>query len=326
MFAQLSGEQISALVHQVFPNVSVLSRDVPSSKHIDLSYHLKLSNLMDTTLKVYSDASAADREIHLLRMLTNETGVPVPRVLFFAERLPDEIGLDDLARSWALLARLPGHPLSEVIDTLDDWESESVGYEMGRYVGHIHQIPLDEFGPLFGSGPHNHQREKGYVLSQATEWLEACARDELLPAAVLDRLQHYFAGTDLLQRRRACLIHGDLSPADIIVERGATGYHVTGILDLTHAMGGSPELDMGKLLAWYIQDSPSLQKGFLDGYTEAGELGAKFWQRLVLYQAFASLEALLDAHQCGLIDQAQAYKDLLSRYVDELAQQATWQL
>jgi aminoglycoside phosphotransferase (APT) family kinase protein len=201
-----------------------------------------------------------------------------------------------------------------------------VGYEIGRYLGHIHQIPLDEFGTLFAASPHNHEREKGYVLSQATEWLEACAKEELLPAETLDTLQQHLAGTDVLDRRRACLIHGNLGPANIVVERGATGYHVTGILDFTHALGGSPELDMSKLLAWYIKDSPSLQKGFLDGYTEVGELEAKFWERLVIYQVLVSLGALLAAHRQGQLEQEQIHRKQVDRFLDELYQQKSQQL
>jgi aminoglycoside phosphotransferase (APT) family kinase protein len=201
-----------------------------------------------------------------------------------------------------------------------------VGYEIGRYLGHIHQIPLDEFGALFATSPHNHEREKGYVLSQATEWLEACAKEELLPDETLDALQQRFAETDVLDRRRACLIHGNLGPANIVVERGATGYHVTGILDFTHALGGSPELDMSKLLAWHIKDSPSLQKGLLDGYTEVGELEARFWERLVLYQVLVSLGALLSAHRRDQLEQAQIHRKQVNRYLDELQQQKSQQL
>jgi aminoglycoside phosphotransferase (APT) family kinase protein len=321
--ASLSPEQLSTLVHQVFADADIVSsKALTSSNRADLVYQLQLSNLVHTDLKVYSDASAADLEVRLLRMMTNETGVPVPRVLHFAEQMPPQVGLDVPACSWALLARLPGQPLSEVIDTLDDWESESIGYEMGRYLGHIHQIPLDEFGTLFAASSHSHSREKGYVLSQLAEWLETCATEDLLPKTTLDTIQHRFAGTDLLDRRRACLIHGNLAPGNIVVERGATGYHVTGITGFTDALGGSPELDMSKLLVWRLQNSPGFQKGFLDGYTEAGELGAKFWERLALYQMFVSLGSLCHAHQQGWPEQVQSYRSQVDRYLDELGRQS----
>ena len=101
---------------------------------------------------------------------------------------------------------------------------------------------------------------------------------------------------------------------------------MTGILDFTHALGGSPELDMSKLLAWHIKDSPSLQKGFLDGYTEVGELEAKFWERLVIYQVLVSLGALLVAHQQGQLEQERIHRKQVNRFLDELYQQKSQQL
>ena len=61
-------------------------------------------------------------------------------------------------------------------------------------------------------------------------------------------------------------------------------------------------------------------QGFLDGYAEVGELGAKFWERLLLYQLFATLGALLDAHRRALVEQTQTYKRTLQKCMDELAQ------
>jgi len=312
-------QEISELVRQVFPKARVVSSETMPGQAGYLQFRLQLDNLIDTTLKIYAHDESATKEVRLLRMVTNETGVPVPRVLHFAEAGQGQGEHSDRSLPWALFARLPGHPLSDLSGTLDAWESESVGYEVGRYLGHIHQIPLDEFGALFAPSPHNHWSEKGYVLSQIAEWLEDCATEELLVQEPQEAIRQAFAETELLDRRRACLVHGDLVPANITVEQGATGYHVTGITGFSRAMGGSPELDIGWLFAQQAQHAPSFRKGFLDGYTEAGELGARFWDRLALYQVFACVDALLLAHRQQQIERVQQYRTQVNDYLGEIA-------
>lgn len=313
--ADLTPEQISVLVHQPFPDADIVSIERIAGTHTHLYYRLQLDNLMDTVLKVYSSGHAAhapDQEIRLLRMLTSETGVPVSRVLHFADH-PKSV---DASHSWALLTYLPGQPLSAIIDTLDDGERESVGYEMGRYLAHIHQLSLARFGALFLPGPYDHISEKGYVLAQTRQWLEECAQAELLDKEVSTALYRHFEETALLHRRQACLIHGDFRVKNVLVEPGATGHHVTGILNYTHALGGSPELDVSRLFSWDLQTTPAAQKGFLDGYADFGELSARFWERLSLYQSFISLHALLLAHQLEQVQLEQMCRERISQYVD----------
>jgi aminoglycoside phosphotransferase (APT) family kinase protein len=285
------------LVHQVFPDAEVVSSYLFAGEHSNLNFELHLTNLMTgTVLKVYLEGSygeSARKETRLLQMLTSETGVPVPRVL----HLDDSCDL--IPHPWALVTRLPGQRLSEIVDTLDDWELESIGYEMGRYLGHIHQIPLDEFGELFAPDPQNHATEKGHIVAKVAEWLHICSEESLLPVETADALHHLFAGTQLLNRRQACLLHGDFRTENAIVERGTTGYHVTGILEFAYARGGSPELDIAKLFAQSSEGSPAFEKGFLDGYVESGELVAQFWERLRLYQALVCLEQVALAPEKG---------------------------
>jgi aminoglycoside phosphotransferase (APT) family kinase protein len=189
------------------------------------------------------------------------------------------------------------------------WEDlATIGYEAGRYLGRIHQIPLDVFGEFWPDashvpGPHQHaadqsiRHEKAYLLSQVAPWLEACAGQALLPAETIEALGQLFARTELLDRGQACLIHGAYDAHSVIVERGTTGYHVTGILDLEHAIGGSPELDMSYFLGYRFEKETTFQgervrKEFLDGYAESGEIRADFWDRLRIYQLFTCLRCI----------------------------------
>ena len=320
---QLSPDQILHHVRVVFADADVVSSTIFPGRHANLNYGLELVNpTMSAVLKVYLPSVAGHaprKETQLLRLLTSETGVPVPRVLHFEESLHSKDPADAQSPvAWALHTRLPGQSLHQMWDTLADWELGTIGYEMGRYLGHIHQIPLEDFGEIFVPDPQNAPSEREYVIARVNQWLAACARHQLLSVRTLHTLGQVFADTELLERRQACLTHGDYRVENIIVERGATGHHVTGILELEHAKGGSPELDMSKLFIQHYRSSPTLQKDFLDGYAEAGELGAHFWERLRLYQSFSHLEAILQAHdreQGGLEEE---HRQRLSQLADQL--------
>jgi aminoglycoside phosphotransferase (APT) family kinase protein len=267
--------------------------------HASLHYYLELDNLMVASVKLYArdDSDLAQNEIKLLQMVTSETGVPVPRVLHYDRQLPYQTDAEPHDTPWAMLTWLPGQPLAKVMNGMDSWELESVGYEMGRYLGHIHQLSLDEFGQLFQDGPYNHVREQTYVVAQTKDWIDRCAAAQVLSRDALDALGKAFTHTKLLNRRQACLVHGGFAPPHIMVERGATGFHVTGILDFTQAQASGPEQDMVLLLEPSFRETPRFRKGFLDGYAESGELSATFWDRLRLYGLFTSLHGLLRAYE-----------------------------
>jgi aminoglycoside phosphotransferase (APT) family kinase protein len=309
----LTDTEIAGLVRQAFPDAAIQSHRRISGQHAHLCYHLELDNLIQAALKLYLNDGLvrAEREIRLLRLITSETGVPVPRVLHYADRPLDR------ATPWALLTWLSGQTFAQLKPMMDDWELEAAGYEIGRYLGHIHQIRLDQFGTLFEDGPHNHIREKAHLLSLAKTWLDRCAADSVLSRPTIEALEQTFARTDLLDRRQACLVHGRFEPRHIILERGATGYHVTGIVDFTLAQAGSPEQDMVLLLDPGFQQAPTFQKGFLDGYAESGELPATFWDRLKIYRLFAALERLLRAHEREQFDRVKTQADRIDRYLHD---------
>jgi len=293
----LTDERALCVVHTLFPSAGVASwQPVPGERENAL--YALLSDGTEMVLKIYAAGADPDdctREVHLLRILTAETGVPVPRVLHHGTQLPWEQAGEG-SYPWVLLSRLPGIPLLQVMGELEDAELEAVGYELGRYLAHLHQIPLDAFGCVFGSGPHDRAKEKEHVLSQVIDWLAQCEKIDLLAPETRSQLRRRFEETGLLDRHQACLAHAALSTRNVMVEGAVTGYHVTGLLDLAHAQGSSPELDMARLFAWDFQAVPVARKGFLDGYTEAGELSPRFWERLRLYQVFVALDILLKAH------------------------------
>lgn len=284
-----SDEQILAMVRQVFPQAELVFAAPFPGRHQNLNYDLKIRNpTMDLAIKVYQNE--ADQkpwlEARLLHLLTSETGVPVPRVLCFDDSgsmIPDP---------WLLCTRLPGQPLSDVIGEMDEWALEAIGYEMGRYMSRIHQIPLDSFGDLFGSESEGSvfEHEKAFVVDLADRCLTACLAAQILQPAEADHIRQIFETSKVLTSSQACLIHGQYTPDNLIVEFSVTDYHITGVLDLTQAQASALEHDMSRLFNRWFEDKAPLQKGFLDGYTESAGMQARFWERLNLYRLLDYLE------------------------------------
>ncbi len=290
----LAGEQILTLVRQAFADADLVSAQLYAGVHANLNYAVTLSNPpMDVAIKVYLDPTDQKpwKEVYLLRRLTSETGVPVPRVLHFDDSNAH------LAFPWMLCTRLPGQPLSTILGSMDTWEQEAIGYEMGRYLGHIHQIPLDAFGEFFDPALPRYPNEREFVFAQIRQLTGECTANKLLSEAQASAIRQAFEQANVFDRQRACLIHGNFVPPKIIVERGKSDYHISGLVGFEHALAASPEQDESQLFNWSFQGKPTLEKGFLDGYIEASELGAQFWPRIHFYRIYAYLQRILDTYR-----------------------------
>ncbi len=314
MHGPLSQQDISGITGRLFPNVKLVGYDYLPGDSTAGHYALQLENLTELTLKVYAPGipeRIPDQEVRLLRLLTSETGVPVPRVLLASEGISTE-----KAPRWVLLSHLPGQPLAQVRDTLETWDLESLGYEAGRYLAHIHQITVDTFGTLFADDPDSEVREKAYILVEVDRCLTKCLDHGLLNRTTAQDLRTRLTDTEFLVRREPCLLHGDFQSPNLIVEQGVTGHHITGIRDFAHAQGGSPEQDIATLFVHDLAEESAVQKEFLDGYAESGELTALFWDRLALYQAFISLRRLAEAGHEHAPSRQNLYVNSIAAYLD----------
>lgn len=313
MNGPLSQQDVTGIVARLFPSVQLVGCEYHPGDSLAGYFALQLENLTELSLKVYAPDTPEqipDQEVRLLRLLTSETGVPVPRVLL-ANEGASSVG----SLRWILLSHLPGQPLAHVRDRLESWELESLGYEAGRYLAHIHQITVETFGTIFSDGPDSHVREKTYVLDEADRYWAKCSKYGLLDRTTAQEMRNRLSDTDLLTRRQPCLLHGDFQSTNLIVEQGVTGHHITGIRGFAHAQGGSPEQDIATLFVHDLAGDSPAQKEFLDGYAEYGELTASFWDRLALYRAFISLRGLARAGSECAPEKQQLYVDHITAYL-----------
>ncbi|MCR4408630.1 MAG: aminoglycoside phosphotransferase family protein [Anaerolineae bacterium] len=307
---ELPAEIINAIVHRAFPAAQVEKCDPFPGEHRNLNYDLVLSNpTMEIVLRVYWQEGPGSRkpqkESHVLRIVTPETGVPVPRLLLF-----DDSGTLT-PQPVALHTRLPGSPLTIALTQMDKEAQETVGYELGRYLAKLHSIPLGCFGEFFDEDPLNDVSEKAYTLRRVQSWLDICAERELLTSGTRTQVEEVFVETRYLSRPVACFVHGDLRAGHVLVEPGAGAYHVTGLVDFQESRGWGLEWDVARLAHEVFDGHPLLEKGFLDGYADTAGLPADFWERLHVYRLAVALYNLAKAEAEEIESQQEALLRLL---------------
>jgi hypothetical protein len=146
-----------------------------------------------------------------------------------------------------LLSWMPGRPLKHELVT-SPWGAWAHGHALGRMQAAIHRAPA----------PGN--------LIHPVPWMEWSNPDKPLR----DRLLSLAAG-------REALLHLDLHPMNVLVERG----HVTAVLDWANARGGDPRADLARTASILrfgpLDDIPSpvsrvvrrtLEVGWRRGYRE----------------------------------------------------------
>jgi aminoglycoside phosphotransferase (APT) family kinase protein len=306
---EIPTEKIQTIIRKVFPVAEVESCQKLGSGFAHLSYDLRLSNEVGLTLKVYlqpTEKREPWKETYILKRVAGETGVPVPQVLLF-----DDSG-QLLDAPYAVHTRLPGCSLATVLPEMAEEDIEMVGYEMGRYLARLHVMTGECYGDYFVEDPLASPHERDYTLARVGSWLKECEDNRLLDPNMAETLRQTFERADFLDQEKPCLVHGDYHEGNVNVEKGAVGYHVTGVFGFEHSQAWSREWDMVKLFGHVFDHYPILQEGFLNGYTESVKLSERFWDRLKFYQLATTVFQVQYGHHIGNVDLTRSYRGRLS--------------
>jgi aminoglycoside phosphotransferase (APT) family kinase protein len=204
--------------------------------------------------------NAAEIDAAVLRLVRGL--LPVPVVLE-VRRADDSAGTPALlVTSW-----LSGTRLDEVLPDADDELAATIGRNLGRILARLAQMPMLREGTFLDGDLRIGPPPPG--VEDLATWVETCSAGTALGEwseadqdglwAVADRAQ------DLLDlSERACLVHSDFNPKNILVDP-STG-EVTGLLDWEFAHAGSPFTDLGNLLRF--DRRPGFADAVLSTYTD----------------------------------------------------------
>ncbi len=208
--------------------------------------------------------TAVETDAAVLRLVRGL--LPVPEVLDL--RRPDGVTGEP---GVLVTSFLPGERLDLVLPSLSDASKELIGRELGRMLGRLAQMPMPRAGQFVDGELTIRPWPEGADLLEFVEHQRSVSALSGWPTALYDGLVAVAreAQAILDQVDRACLVHSDVNPKNLLVD--ASSGRVTGLLDWEFAHAGMPSADVGNLLR-FDRDA-ALVDGVLGGYLEvAGHL------------------------------------------------------
>jgi aminoglycoside phosphotransferase (APT) family kinase protein len=207
-------------------------------------------------------AAAIDAAVlHLVRGL-----LPVPQVLELRRPDPAAGTPGVLVTSF-----LPGERLDTCLPGLGDRVQARAGRQLGMVLGRLAQMPMPRAGQFAAASLRIEPWNSGSGLEAWLGQLRAESALASWPQAEYSGLLEVAAAAqDLLDEvDRACLVHSDFNPKNLLVDRDSGA--LTGLLDWEYAHAGAPMTDLGNLLRF--DRTPAFRDGVLAGYLEvAGHL------------------------------------------------------
>ena len=188
--------------------------------------------------------------LHLVRGL-----VPVPTVLEVRREVTGSGQPGLLVTSW-----MPGEPGDRVVGDLDDAGLARFGAAMGSVAATLVGMPMVRPGPYVDADLRIGSFPEGGLAEWVEQRLDAWPpedREMLLPVA--GEAQDLLDGVG-----RACLVHSDLNPKNVLVDRASL--RVTAVLDWEFAHAGHPWTDVGNLVRF--ERHPAYVDAVLLAWTE----------------------------------------------------------
>lgn len=233
-------------------------------------------------------AAAVEIDAAVLRLVREL--LPVPKVLEMRRpgRAADPPGM--LVTSF-----LSGQRLDLCIAGLDERSRATVARNLGTALGRLAQMPMLHSGQFVDD---NLKIEPWTEAPDLLAWVQHQRASSALadwPGQEYEGLCNVAQGAQTLldQLDRACLVHSDFNPKNLLIDP-VTGA-LTGLLDWEFAHAGSPLSDLGNLLRF--DRDPVFASAVIDGYMElAGHLDGVSTSRARLLDLArsADMAALVD--------------------------------
>jgi hygromycin-B 7''-O-kinase len=220
-------------------------------------------------LKLYppQHAGEAGPERSVLEQLRGALPVATPVVVAAGE-----------VDGWRYLVttRVPGTPLDEAWPLLSADDQVAVCAQAGRVLAALHAIDVRELSVPRPSWPE-------LVKGQADRSVDA-QRSLGTPAYWLDQIPRFLETAALPLDARPVLLHTEIMRAHLFVERGASGWSLTGIVDLEPAMIGAAEYEFAAVGLFLTCGNAAALHALLRAYGYAEpELGLPLQRRFLAY-------------------------------------------
>ncbi|MGQ9927944.1 MAG: phosphotransferase family protein [Chloroflexaceae bacterium] len=274
----LTDAQLGRLVAQALPGARLHEAEPLGERTLLL--HLDESRRAVLRLGAPPDPGAGDplaAELAALRALRAEIDLPLPEVL--AHDLRGEAG-----NPYLLLAYLEGTPLIEVLGALDEEQRYAVGQALGALLARVHQYTAPAYGTLDPDAPPGYGSERGptpgvradedvaYYQQRLAAALAAARAAGELDARGAAALAAWAATNVVTTGQPACLTHGDLRPARVLVRRRDRHWRLAGLTGWGYALAWRPAWDHVAAMEHFAgQEHFSIRVGYGNAYDATTE-------------------------------------------------------
>lgn len=285
----ISADEITAVCHQTFgTQTQVISARELGSGLFNSTYLVNFDDGQQIILRVspHAQAGAFTHELHLLR---REQALE-PHLDGIAHLVPRTLAADFsrqlLDRDYVIQTFLPGEIWDEVKEDLSEADHLALWQQLAGIAKQIHTVNGANFG--FPDGQPSFTRWSTAVAHITTIMRTDLAAMQLDRPATQIFAERMEAGQALLDTvDQPYLLHGDLWPKNVLINRSQSPPQIVGLLDAERGIWGDP------LAEWifYYYDVPD---AFWDVYGRPATDPATQFRQLA-YRGLYTIQILLEA-------------------------------
>ena len=290
----LEAHQINVLCEAHFSSLPIYVQQFETGK-FNTSYRLDFDHRPSVILRVAPPTNALLFQ-HEIGLLKREHSVQ-QRLNRLSEKFPVNLAADFsrklIDRDYVFQNVVPGELWSLMQHELTGEQNEQLWWELASIVKRIHQLENDQFG--FPQPRMQHQ----YWGDAMIEWIAGMVKDlekyrincegakELLEKVTIGRCY-------LDDVTTPTLVHGDLWPKNILVQRSEGQVEISGVLDAERAFWGEPAAE-------WIFSFLDIPVSFWHRYgTLSEDTSAAF--RTLVYEGRGAVQLCLEAWRFGFDD------------------------
>lgn len=191
-------------------------------------------------------------EIAASDLLKGKLSITIPEVIASGE-----------INNWlyVVMTLLPGITLANIWDELSFQQKEPIVKQLGLFIRELHSIELKSKSPILV--------EWAEYISQLNIDCVARHKRKLVPKNLVEQIPEYLALTDLtFDDGHDIIIHMDLHPWNLMVDKVADEYKISGVLDFGDTIiGKSQLLELNTPILFLCQGNKKLTQTLIDSYS-----------------------------------------------------------
>ncbi len=313
----LDATLVEGLIEPLFPGCRIIEMAPVAGGLTNTNLRLRLADRPAPILLRFYQRSGdlAHKEMALCRMV--EKQVRVPSYLHFAPENPVT------GHAFAVLDWVEGMTLDAALPRLDSGTLTGLADAIGRTLAAIHEFTYEHFG--FFNADLNVPLPIDLSRAGLVAYLHQCLVEGLggarlgaeLTAAVLAFAAREGHRVEEWQRK-ACLVHGDFNPSNILIRQTADGsaWKLAAIIDWEFAFAAAPAFDFGILLRPPLGGAVAFVAALEQGYRAGGGDMPADWQRIArITDLFSFADILHHPETSGAV--VEDAKRVITRLIEE---------